>query len=48
MLSNNYFLQVSVVDNGIGIKREDMQHIFKEFKKINIGEQEGTGLGLVL
>ncbi|MBI5327540.1 MAG: sensor histidine kinase [Deltaproteobacteria bacterium] len=48
VVSNNYFLQVSVVDDGIGIKKEDMKHIFKEFKKINIGEQEGTGLGLVL
>jgi len=48
VVSNNYFLQVSVVDNGIGIKKEDMKQIFKEFKKINMGKQEGTGLGLVL
>lgn len=46
--SNNYYLQVSVIDNGVGIKREDMGSIFKEFKQVSTGDQEGTGLGLVL
>ncbi|MBI3398589.1 MAG: sensor histidine kinase [Deltaproteobacteria bacterium] len=47
-VSNNYFLQVSVIDNGIGVKKEDMGSIFKEFKHITTGGHEGTGLGLVL
>ncbi|HBR17021.1 MAG TPA: hypothetical protein DD725_05345 [Deltaproteobacteria bacterium] len=45
---NNYFLQVSVIDNGIGISKKDMNNIFKEFKQITTSEHEGTGLGLVL
>jgi signal transduction histidine kinase len=50
-MSNNYFLQVSVVDNGKGIKKEDKGIIFKEFKQANGSTTrgyEGTGLGLAL
>lgn len=50
-VSNNYFLQVSVSDTGIGIKRESMAFIFQEFKKVDSSvtrRYEGTGLGLAL
>lgn len=47
-VSNDYSLQVSVIDTGIGIKKEDMNSLFKEFKQIRTGGREGTGLGLVL
>jgi len=50
-VSNDYYLQVSVVDNGIGIKGEDRNIIFKEFKQLDSSlsrKHEGTGLGLAL
>ncbi|MFQ5586741.1 MAG: ATP-binding protein, partial [Thermodesulfobacteriota bacterium] len=49
--ANDYFLQVSVIDNGKGIKKEDMNLIFKEFKQLDSSTtrgHEGTGLGLAL
>ncbi len=44
-------VQVSVQDNGIGIKPEDQAKIFGEFEQVDSSytrEQEGTGLGLAL
>ena len=49
--SNGYYLQISVIDNGKGIKEEDMNLIFKEFKQLDGSTtrgHEGTGLGLAL
>ena len=43
------FVQVSVVDNGIGIPQEDLPHIFEDFYRAKNAEQfekDGTGLGL--
>ena len=43
--------QVSVVDNGIGIKKEDQERIFEPFTQIESlphRRREGTGLGLAL
>jgi PAS domain S-box-containing protein len=43
--------QVSVSDNGIGIKKEDQEQLFKPFYQVNnsiVGEKKGTGLGLAL
>jgi len=43
--------QVSVVDNGIGIKEEDLEQIFEPFYRVDssiAGEKKGTGLGLTL
>jgi len=43
--------QVSVIDNGTGIKKEDQERIFEPFTQIDVlpGEnREGTGLGLAL
>ena len=43
--------QVSVIDNGIGIKEEDQKRIFEPFYHLDnpfTEEQNGTGLGLVI
>ncbi len=43
--------QVSVIDNGIGIKKEDQERIFQVFTQaetLSNGKKEGTGLGLSL
>ena len=43
--------QVSVSDNGIGIKKEDQEQIFEPFYQVGnsiAGEKKGTGLGLTL
>ncbi len=45
------FIEISVEDTGIGIKKEDINKIFKEFTQIESAytkEYEGTGLGLAL
>ncbi|MDD2853039.1 MAG: response regulator [Desulfuromonadaceae bacterium] len=45
------FLEVGVEDSGIGIKRNDIQKLFKEFCQLDSSytkESEGTGLGLAL
>jgi len=42
---------VKVKDSGVGLEREDMIHLFKEFSRIEnglSGKQKGTGLGLSL
>lgn len=44
-------LRISVIDSGIGIKKEDMQKLFQPFRQINTGltrNHEGTGLGLAI
>ena len=41
--------QISVIDNGIGIKKEDQKNIFEPFSQLDnplIQKKEGTGLGL--
>ena len=43
--------KLSVKDNGIGIKPEDIQRLFREFEQLESGASrryEGTGLGLAL
>jgi signal transduction histidine kinase len=41
------FVEISVTDDGIGIKKENQEKIFFPFTQIN-PEKEGTGLGLSL
>jgi len=44
-------VKVSVADTGIGIKKEDMEKLFKQFSRIYVEGKpvtEGTGLGLYL
>jgi PAS domain S-box-containing protein len=43
--------EVRVTDTGIGIRKEDMQRLFREFEQLETGAArrfEGTGLGLAL
>jgi len=43
--------QVSMIDNGIGIKKEDQEHIFEVFTQVDTlpkDMREGTGLGLAI
>jgi PAS domain S-box-containing protein len=49
--SNAVGFRLTVKDNGIGIKPEDLQRLFREFEQIDSGmsrRYEGTGLGLAL
>ena len=44
-------LEITVIDSGIGIKKENMDHLFEAFRQIDGGMRrryEGTGLGLYL
>lgn len=46
---NSIVIQFEVSDTGIGIKQEDMEHLFKSFERLEEGNHEdieGTGLGL--
>jgi PAS domain S-box-containing protein len=45
------YCQVAVIDTGIGIKKEDQEHIFEAFiqgETLPDGNKQGTGLGLTL
>jgi len=49
--SNDGWCRVSVIDNGIGIKKEDQERIFEPFCQLEnplTKEGNGTGLGLAL
>jgi signal transduction histidine kinase len=50
-VKNGKELQVSVIDNGYGIPKEELDRIFDKFYRIPDGsgeEADGTGLGLAL
>lgn len=50
-VKNKGRVEVSVRDNGMGIKKGDMEKLFKQFSRIHVDGtpiQEGTGLGLYL
>jgi len=50
-VSKGDLCQVSVIDNGIGIRKEDQERVFEPFSRLNnplVKERGGTGLGLAL
>ena len=50
-VSKNEYLEVSVIDTGIGIKKKDLGKLFEIFKQVDMSstkKHEGTGLGLHL
>lgn len=47
--ADNIKLKISVIDTGIGIKKEDMSQLFDNFKRFDLDKNrniQGTGLGL--
>ena len=45
----NIKLRLSVADTGVGIRKEELEHLFDAFRRVNIEKNqkiEGTGLGL--
>ena len=48
---DNILLEIRISDTGVGIKEEDMSKLFRNFERLNLGENrnvEGTGLGLAI
>ncbi|MDY6399184.1 MAG: ATP-binding protein [Synergistales bacterium] len=48
---SNILLKIVVKDTGIGIKKEDLDKIFRRFERVNLEHNstiEGTGLGLAI
>lgn len=47
----NIYLKISVIDTGIGIRKEDLEHIFDIFHRLDARKNqkvEGSGLGLAI
>ncbi|MBN2860983.1 MAG: PAS domain S-box protein [Sphaerochaetaceae bacterium] len=48
-VDNHHELSVAVIDTGVGIRKEDLKHIFEAFKQSEAGMHTGgTGLGLAI
>ena len=48
-VNDKYWFTISVLDTGIGIREEDMEQVFDQFKRLELDKThyiEGTGLGL--
>jgi len=45
-IPNGKSLQIQVVDNGIGVKKEDVDKLFTPFFTTKLSSKKGTGLGL--
>ncbi len=50
-LNRDQYVEIKVVDTGVGIRPEDQKHLFKAFSRADVAtitHLEGTGLGLYL
>ncbi len=45
--SNNGFVEIAVIDNGIGLNKNDLDRIFEQYVKVN-PNSPGSGLGLAV
>lgn len=45
---NNFYTKISIVDNGVGIHKEDLPNIFERFYKGNNANRDSVGIGLAL
>lgn len=45
-LVNDQFVQLSIIDNGVGISAENQTHLFEKFYRVPGSPSGGTGLGL--
>ena len=43
---NDGQLEVNVIDNGMGVKKEDVDKLFTPFFTTKLSSKKGTGLGL--
>ena len=46
--NNKLYAQVSIIDSGVGISREDLKHIFERFYKGKNSSKDSIGIGLAL
>ena len=49
-LRRDSHVEISVIDTGVGIAKEDQEAVFEEFRQVGdaVHRREGTGLGLAL
>lgn len=46
--NNKLYAKVSIIDNGVGIDKEDLKHIFERFYKGKNSSKDSVGIGLAL
>ena len=46
--NNKLYAQVSIIDSGVGISKEDLKHIFERFYKGKNSSKDSIGIGLAL
>ena len=46
--SNNIYSQITIKDNGVGIDKKDLKHIFDRFYKGKNSSKDSVGIGLSL
>jgi len=49
LVSTKEFIEINIIDEGVGINQEDQKHLFERFfRGGNVNVIQGTGLGLHL
>ena len=46
--NNKLYTKISIIDNGVGIDKEDLKHIFERFYKAKNNSEDSIGIGLSL